>query len=124
MEESRPAWVTWKSTDNYLSAAFYDPKSTSSYSAFTRWIHNDPITADGNNLASYDQVELVILGFGLAFRAIWIVQFPDQYPDVPAYIVNSCYPFSEYEQLSHNIDNLLSGYAETYIQTLSLTVHY
>jgi hypothetical protein len=70
LEESHPEWVTWESSDNYLSTAFYDTKSTSSYSAFMRWIGNDPITADGNNLASYDQVELVILGFGLAFRAI------------------------------------------------------
>ena len=95
----------------------YNPSSTSSYSTFTRWIKNDPITADGNNLVSYKQVELVILGFGLAFRAIWIVQFPDQYRDVPAYIINSCYPFMEYDQLSHCINDLLSGCGEMYVQT-------
>ena len=65
-----------------------------------------------NNLASYDQIELVILGFGLAFRGIWIVQFEDQYQDVPSYISDSGYPFSEYEQLGHLINDLLSGCAE------------
>ena len=79
LEGLPPSWVSWDSNDNYLSEGFYDPSSTLSYSAFTQWIKNDPITADGNNLVSYKQVELVILGFGLAFRAIWIVQFPDQY---------------------------------------------
>ena len=79
LEGSPPSWVSWDSNDNYLSEGFYDLSSTSSYSTFTQWIKNDPITADGNNLVSYKQVELVILGFGLMFRAIWIVQFPDQY---------------------------------------------
>ena len=65
-----------------------------------------------NDLASYDQIELDILGFGLAFRGVWIVQFEDQYWDVPSYISDSGYPFSEYEQLGHLINNLLSGYAE------------
>jgi hypothetical protein len=115
LEESRPAWVTWASDDNYLSANFYNTKSTSSLSTFTRWISQDPITADHDMLASYPQVELVILGLGLAFRALWVAQFPDRYRDVPAHIIDSIYPFSEYEQLSHNIDNLLSGYADTYV---------
>ena len=96
---------------------FYDPVSTFSYSAFKCWIKNNPIAADGDSLASYDQVEIVILSFGLAFRVIWIVQFPQQYLDVPTYIINSCYPFSEYDQLSHCIQDLLSGCAETYVHT-------
>src|ERR1700683_2267081 len=64
LEESPPAWVTWESNDNYLPAAFYDTKSTfslSELSAFARGVGNDPITADGDTLASYDQVELVAL---------------------------------------------------------------
>jgi hypothetical protein len=83
----------------------------------------DPITADGDALASYKQVELVILGFGLAFRALWIAQFPEIYSDVPAYILNSPYPFSEYEQLSHKIENIISGYDETYVQLLRRVVY-
>ena len=74
----------------------------------------DPITADDNLLASYEQVEHVILATGLAFRALWIVQFPDKYSDVPSYIIDSPYPFSEYEQLSHSVHDLISGYEETY----------
>ena len=97
--------------DNYLSKAFYDNTSTSSYVEFKCWIRNDPITVDGR-LASYDQVELVILGFGLAFRGIWIVQFQDQYHSVPTYIADSCYPFSKYKQLSHSIEGLLSRCAK------------
>src|ERR1700683_3715586 len=101
LEESPPAWVMWESSYNYLSAGFYDTKLTSSLSAFKHWVSKDPITADGNTLASYKQVELVTLGFGLVFRALWIVQFPDIYSNVPAHIINSSYPFSEYKQLSH-----------------------
>ena len=111
-DESRPAWISWKSKDHYLLEEFYDPSAASSYSEFKRWIQNDPITVGDNKLASYDQIELVILGFGLAFRGIWIVQFEDQYRDVPSYISDSGYPFSEYEQLGHLIDDLLSGCAE------------
>ena len=69
----------------------------------------DPITSDGENLASYEQVERVILAIGLGFRALWIAQFPEQYLDVPAHIINSPYPFSEYEQLSHTVDNSFLG---------------
>jgi hypothetical protein len=63
MEGSPPAWVSWKSTDRYISKAFFNRKSSSSLSVFTNWISMDPITADNNNLASYEQVELVALGF-------------------------------------------------------------
>ena len=73
----------------------------------------DPITADDNTLASYKQVELVILAVGLAFHGLWVSQFPEGYSDVPSYIINSPYPFSQYEQLSHAIDDLISGYADT-----------
>jgi hypothetical protein len=115
MEGSPPAWVSWKSTDRYISKAFFNPKSSSSLSVFTNWISMDPITADNNNLASYEQVELVALGFGLAFRALWIAQFLEKYSDVPTHIINSPYPFSEYAQLSHGIQDLLAGYEETYV---------
>jgi len=93
---------------------FYDKKSTSSLSALLRWTAMDPITADGNTLAAYKQVELVILSYGLAFRALWVAQFPELYSDVPAHVLNSSYPFSEYEQLGHSIQDLITGYADTY----------
>jgi len=76
--------------------------------------------SDGENLASYEQVERVILAIGLGFRALWIAQFPDQYLDVLAHIINSPYPFSEYEQLSHTVDNLISGYEELYLYLMTL----
>jgi hypothetical protein len=82
----------------------------------------DPITADNDMLASYKQVELVILSFGLAFRGLWIAQFPERYSDVPAHVVNSQYPFSQYEQLGHQIQDLISGYAETYVLLLILSI--
>jgi hypothetical protein len=101
---------------------FFNPQSSLSLSAFTRWIETDPITADNHKLASYHQVELVALGCGLAFRALWIAQFPDRYSDVPAHIIDSPYPFSTYEQLSHTIQDLLAGYAESSVIFLSLTI--
>ena len=116
MEDSPPAWATWESDEKYLPAAFYDVKSTSSLSAqseFARWVGNDPITADGDTLASYDQVELIALAFGLTFRALWVAQFPGIYSDVPPYILNSSYPFTKYEQLSHKIENIISRYIDT-----------
>jgi hypothetical protein len=82
----------------------------------------DSITADGDMLASYKQVELVILGFGLVFRALWVAQFPENFSDVPTYILKSSYPFSEYEQLSHDVDDLISGYSETYIMLLQMII--
>jgi hypothetical protein len=107
--------VTWESDNHYLSADFYNTKSTSSLSKFTCWITNDPIMADDDTLASNPQVELVALGLGLAFGALWVAEFPDRYSDMPAHIINSIYPFSEYGQLSHSIDNLVSGYAKMYV---------
>src|SRR6202050_1634434 len=109
LEESPPAWVTWKSNDNYLPAAFYNTKLTSSLSAiseFAHWVGNDPITADGDTLTSYNQVELVALGFGLAFRALWVMQFPGIYSDLPPYMLNMSYTFSEYKQLGHRIEDI------------------
>jgi len=122
LEETPPSWVTWESADNYLSKAFYDPRSSSSLSAFTQWTSMDQITTDDNMLASYKQVELIILGFGLAFRALWVAQFPEIYSDIPTHVINSSYPFSEYQQLSHNIANLLVGYADTYVLSLWITI--
>jgi hypothetical protein len=74
----------------------------------------DLITADGDMFALYKQVELVIIGFSLAFRALWVAQLPERYSNIPKYILKSSYPFSEYE-LSHNINNLISRYKEMYI---------
>jgi hypothetical protein len=122
LEGGPPAWATWESNDNYLPDGFYDHKSSSSLSAFKRWITKDPITAADDALASYQQVELVALAIGLAFRALWIAQFPEKYSNVPDYIINSPYPFSEYEQLSHNVHDIISGYAETYVPLLNLNV--
>ena len=112
LADSHPAWITWDSYDSYLSADFYDPTSTSSYSKFKRWIQNDPLMVNIGMLATYAQVELVVLGLRLAFQAIWIVQLPEQYCNVPSYIVGSSYPFSEYEQLSHCAEDLVSGCAK------------
>jgi hypothetical protein len=115
LEKSPLAWVTWESNNNYLPAAFYNTKLTSSLSMlseFTCWVGNDPITADGDTLASYNQVELIALAFGLAFKALWVAQFPGIYSNIPPYILNSSSPFSEYEQLSHRIKNIISGYIE------------
>jgi hypothetical protein len=108
-----PAWATWKSDDHYLSEAFYTKESSASLSAVYKWIATDPITVDGSSdLAAYAQVELVGLAIGLAFRALWIAQFPEAFSDVPTHVIESPYPFSEYEQLSHNVGDLISGYAE------------
>jgi hypothetical protein len=108
-----PTWASWKSDAPFLPNAFYKTKSPSLLSALFKWIAADPITADDNALASYKQVELVILAVGLAFRGLWISQFPESYSDVPTYIINSPYPFSQYEQLSHAIHDLIAGYADT-----------
>jgi len=113
LEGNPPTWASWKSDAPFLPNAFYKPKSSSSLSALMKWLSMDPITADDNTLASYKQVELVILAVGLAFRGLWVSQFPEGYSDVPSYIINSPYPFSQYEQLSHAIDDLISGYADT-----------
>jgi hypothetical protein len=115
LEGTPLTWVTWDSANYYLPSAFYRNKSPVSLSAFKQWISMDPITADGDMLASYKQVELIILGLGLAFRALWVAQFPEKFSNVPTYILKSSYPFLEYEQLSHNIDGLISGYIEKYI---------
>lgn len=77
-----------------------------------KWLSMDPITADDNVLASYQQVELVILAVSLAFHGLWISQFLEGYSDVPTYIINSPYPFSQYEQLSHAIYDLIAGYTD------------
>jgi hypothetical protein len=71
----------------------------------------DPIPCDGGDLASYEEVELIILAIRLAFRALWIAQFPEKYSDIPTHIIDSPYPFSKYEQLSFTIQDLLAGYA-------------
>jgi hypothetical protein len=118
LEGSPPPWASWASMGRYLSDEFYDTMSSSSLSAFSDWTSTDPITADGNILASYEQVELVILSFGLTFRGLWVAQFPDQYTQVPDHVLNSPYSFTEYEKLSLNIEDLISGYAHVYVSLL------
>jgi hypothetical protein len=98
-----------------LSDTFYDSTSPSSLPAFRQWASTDPLTADGSILASYEQVELVVLSFGLALRGLWVAQFPDQYSQVPGYVLSSPYPFSEYEEISLKIKELISGYAHVYV---------
>jgi hypothetical protein len=85
-----------------------------------RWIQTTPIAVHvdtDQRLASHEQVELVCLGIGLAFRGIWIAQFPGNYRDVPDYIINSPYEFAEYERLSNMIDTLISGFRSLYIMS-------
>ena len=79
---------------------FYDPHSSLSCWSFKQWILSNPLTINGDTLASYQQIELVILGLRLAFRGLWIAQFPNDYTDVPLYIISSPYPFTKHEQLS------------------------
>lgn len=105
----------WKTNDNYLPNAFYAKKSTSSLSVLKHWIMHDPITVNGDDLTSYKQVELVSLAIGLTFQALWIAQFPNKYVDVPAYVIDSPFLFSEYDQLSHTTQDLIDGYEETLI---------
>jgi hypothetical protein len=108
--------------DNYLSDAFYDTTSSFSLLTFMQWISTDPITADGGLLASYEQVELAILAIGLALRGLWVAQFPEQYPHVPAHVLNSPYPFSEYHRIGQNVKDLISGYAEVYASLFLPTI--
>ena len=112
MDRNLPVWASWKSDAPFLPNAFYKSKSLSSLLALMKWLSMDPITADDNVLASYKLVELVILAISLAFRGLWISQFLEGYSDVPTYIINSPYPFSEYEQLSHAIHDLIIGYVD------------
>ena len=114
--------MSWNLNKSYLPDTFYDPHSSLSLRSFKQWILSDPLTVNGDTLASYQQIELVILGFGLAFRGLCIPQFPDDYADVPHYIISSPYLFTEHEQFGYMIENLISGFAETYIP-LSYVLH-
>ena len=114
--------MSWNLNKSYLPDTFYDPHSSLSLQSFKQWILSDPLTVNGDTLASYQQIELVILGFGLAFRGLCIPQFPDDYADVPHYIISGPYLFTEHEQLGYMIENLISGFAETYIP-LSYVLH-
>ena len=70
----------------------------------------DPITTDGDTLTSYQQVEVVALGFRLSLHGLWIAQFTDQYNRVPNYVENSPYSFDEYEKLCSSIGTLTADY--------------
>jgi hypothetical protein len=108
-------WASWASKDNYVSDSFYDANSSSSLAAFKLWMLTDPLTADGSMLASYKQVEVVLLSIRLALRALWVTQFPDEYCGVPTYVLSSPYPFLEYEKICQQIKDLISGYVEVYV---------
>ena len=112
-KSAAPAWATWKLDNNYLSDTFYNKKSSASLSALHRWVARDSIT-DNDALAPYVQVEQVIQAIGLAFRGLWIAQFPELYSEVPTHVIDSPYPFSEYDQLSHIVEDLIAGFADTY----------
>jgi hypothetical protein len=73
----------------------------------------DPIVGKDDKLASYSRVEVVILAIGLAMRGLWVSQFPETFSDIPQYVIDSPYMFHEYEQLSHNAANLLTGFEDT-----------
>lgn len=92
-----PSWVSWTATDNYLPNPFYNHTSNTSLSNLHRWARTNPITMEDNYLASYQQVEQVALRLSLALRGLWISQFLDNYHKVPVYVLDSPYPFVEYE---------------------------
>jgi hypothetical protein len=115
LEGCLPEWAPWASKDNYVSDSFYDANSLSSLAAFKLWMLTDPLTVDGSVLASYEQVEVVLLSVRLALRALWVTQFPDEYHGVPTYVLSSPYPFLEYEEICQQIKDLISGYAEVYV---------
>ena len=94
------------STDNYLPPSFYEYHSSSSLSTLHRWATTRGITTEDRYLSLYQEIERIALGLDLAFRALWIAQFPDDYHHVPIYVLNSPYPFIEYDQLGHLIKNI------------------
>jgi hypothetical protein len=108
-----PKWASWASQDRFLPKAFYLPKGAGSLSNLKSWLQLDPIVGKDDKLAAYSRVEVVILAIGLAMRGLWVSQFPDTFSDVPQYVIDSPYMFHEYEQLSHNAANLLTGFEDT-----------
>ena len=46
-------------------------------------------------------------------RDVWVTQFPQGFANIPMHITDSPMEFHEYQQLSHNVENLLSGYRDT-----------
>lgn len=77
------------------------------------WMTKDPITTKRNTLASHQQLEKVILAIGLAFRALRIPQFPEQWQDIPAYVFKSPYSSLQYEEFGICVRDLLKGYEDT-----------
>ena len=51
-----------------------------------------------------------------------MAQFPEKYVDVPAHIINSLYPFSEYKELGHTVEGFIVGYREMYVSSLSPSI--
>ena len=104
------SWASWTSVDNYPLLMFYTMESNASLTAFQKWITTNPITTDGDTLASYQQVKLVALRFGLTLCGMWIAQFTNLYNRVPNYVENSPYSFLEYERLCGSIGTLTANY--------------
>lgn len=75
-----------------------------------RWLAKDPITTNRDTLASYQQLENVILTVGLAFRALRIPQFPEQFQDIPDYVLKSPYSPLQDDQFGLCVKELLTGY--------------
>lgn len=98
--------------DNYLPNAFYNLTSNASLSNLLHWARTNLITTEDNYLALYQQVKWVALRLGLALHGLWISQFPDNYHEVPVYVLDSPYPFVEYEQLGHVIQDMIEGYTD------------
>ena len=59
-------WAMWQWKVNHLPEAFYSTKSSLSPSAIKQWVMKDPITSADDRLASYQQVEPVVLSIGPA----------------------------------------------------------
>jgi len=109
-----PNWASWASNNRFLPKAFYRAQGAGSLSQLKSWLQSDPITTVDGSLASYSSVELVILAIGLAMRDLYVNQFPDGIPNIPVHVINSRFEFHEYEQLSHNVEDLLNGYQHLY----------
>lgn len=112
-----PSWVSWKSSENFLPAEFFDVKSVVSLPAFLKWTTTNLLTTEDHYLASYKQVKHVALGFGLVLCTLWIAQFLDSCDKVPAYIFESPYPFMQYEQLCYKIEDCITRYEDMYVST-------
>lgn len=107
-------WASWKSLNSYLPPAFHATSGKESYSALTKWLGNEPVTARNNSLASHQTIEIVALSIGLAMRDIAAIQFQDD-SVLPSHLVNSPLQFRQFESLSHCTQDLLKGWEDMYV---------